>query len=393
MNKLKKLLILVLSVLAISSFAFGCGSGEDLSSKKNSASTSTSNSGTSSELYQPTEGLEYELNEDNQSYSVIGIGTATETDIVIPQTYNNLPVTSIGFCAFFENNSLMSIIVPNSVKSIGEGAFFSCKSLTSVTIGESVESVGDMVFGECDSLTSINIDEKNQHYSDIDGNLFNKNQTQLIQYAVGKTCVWYVIPDSITEICAGAFCNSRFLASLTIGENVESIGNVAFSGCFRLVEIYNESNVTITNEHYGKPEAGTCVLDEYTDISTPSKLSIDDNGYIIYTKGIEKILVGYSGTSTEIAIPNGVTQIKQYAFCCNNTITKVTIPDSVECIGESAFRSCTLLTSVTFEHTSSWFITHYETATSGRALDVTNASTNATNLKDTYGDYYWKRNA
>ena len=43
-----------------------------------------------------SEGLEYELNDDGQSYSVVGIGECIDPDVKIPEIYNNLPVTSIG---------------------------------------------------------------------------------------------------------------------------------------------------------------------------------------------------------------------------------------------------------------------------------------------------------
>ena len=49
-------------------------------------------------------------------------------------------------------------------------------------------------------------------------------------------------------------------------------------------------------------------------------------------------------------------------------------------------------TNVTFENTTGWFITSSSSATSGTNINVTNPSTNATNLKSTYADNYWKRN-
>ena len=46
------------------------------------------------------DGFEYRLNDDNSSYSVIGIGSVSDTEIVIPTVYNGLPVTEIGEEAF-----------------------------------------------------------------------------------------------------------------------------------------------------------------------------------------------------------------------------------------------------------------------------------------------------
>ncbi len=57
----------------------------------------------------PSQGLEYTLNQDNQSYSVTGIGTCEDTMLIIPFTYKNKPVTSIDNYAFFDCNSLTSI--------------------------------------------------------------------------------------------------------------------------------------------------------------------------------------------------------------------------------------------------------------------------------------------
>ena len=61
-----------------------------------------------------------------------GPGGYSGGDVIIPDTINGLPVTSIGALAFYDFNSLTSITIPNSVTMIGYAAFFSCTRLTSV---------------------------------------------------------------------------------------------------------------------------------------------------------------------------------------------------------------------------------------------------------------------
>lgn len=69
-------------------------------------------------------GLSYRLINNDMEYEVEGIGTCTETSIIIPATYLNKPVTSIGKHAFSDEFSrLTSIEIPDSVTSIGKHAF------------------------------------------------------------------------------------------------------------------------------------------------------------------------------------------------------------------------------------------------------------------------------
>jgi len=88
------------------------------------------------------------------AYRVINGGTPPN-QVVIPATYNGLPVTAIGSNAFYDCSELTSVNIPNSVISIGEYAFFHCSNLTSVTIGSGVTSIGKEAFGWCANLTSV----------------------------------------------------------------------------------------------------------------------------------------------------------------------------------------------------------------------------------------------
>lgn len=101
----------------------------------------------------PTEGLKYELLDDD-TYMVSDYnGTAIE--VIIPSTYNGKPVTSIGDYAFYNCTSLTSITIPDSVTSIGDNAFHGCSSLTSIEIPASITSIGEGTFSNCSSLKTI----------------------------------------------------------------------------------------------------------------------------------------------------------------------------------------------------------------------------------------------
>ncbi len=212
--------------------------------------------------------------------------------------------------------------------------------MTSVIISDSVTSIGYSAFEYCRGLTSI------------------------------------VIPDSVTSIGDRAFFYCTGLTSVTIGDSVTSIGYEAFEGCTNLIQ--KENGVSYVDKW---------VVDCYTSVASVTLR--------VNTVGIaDSAFYGCTGL-TSVTIGSGVTSIGSCAFSGCTGLTSISIPNSVTSIGSFAFSGCTGLTSVTFEDTSTWYYTddynNWNNKTGGTQIDVTNPTTNASNLTSAYTYYskYW----
>jgi len=151
-------------------------------------------------------------------------------------------VTSIGNCAFYYCGSLSTLTIPNSVTTIGTNAFQSCYGLTNVTIGNSVASIGSEAFDGCDGLTGITVQALNSAYCSVEGVLFDKSQTTLIQYPPARPGPSYTIPTTVTSIGDSSFYGCGRLTGVTIPNNVTNIAHAAFSRCPALANVYFQGN-------------------------------------------------------------------------------------------------------------------------------------------------------
>jgi hypothetical protein len=152
----------------------------------------------------------------------------------IPETIEDLPVTSIGTQAFYNKTTLTSVTIPNSVTSIGNSAFWGCTGLTSVTIPNSVTSIGNSAFSGCTGLTSVSIP-----------NSVTSIGTYAFYGCTGLASV--TIGSGVTSIGTAAFSSCTGLASVTIGSGVTSIGGHAFSSCTSLTSVYFQGNAPTAN--------------------------------------------------------------------------------------------------------------------------------------------------
>ena len=100
-------------------------------------------------------GLAYTL-KDNDEYEVSGIGTCTDTHIVIPSVVNSKKVTSIGKEAFNHKN-ILGVTIPEGIVTIEEFAFNDCEKLERVELPNTVTSIGKQAFCYCYQLASVTI--------------------------------------------------------------------------------------------------------------------------------------------------------------------------------------------------------------------------------------------
>ena len=255
-------------------------------------------------------GLTYSVNEDGTTCTVTGIGTCTDSEIIIPKkSPEGYRVTKIGNNAFADS-SATSITIPDTVTEIGTRAFYNCTGITEIHIPASVTKIGTQIFYKASALNTVYYDST---YSDIDNRFLSVANIKKVVFG-GEIVPRYIlnectnitdieILDSVTSIRFRAFYGCSKLTSVVIPDSVTSIGGSAFSGCSGL---------------------------------------------------------------TSIAIPNSVTSIGSYAFSGCSGLTSVTIGNSVTSIGEYAFSDCSKLKEIHYNGT----IEQWKAIQKGFAWDV-----------------------
>lgn len=243
MKPLRKILGIAVLVALLAATLSAC----DLFGKKDPTPTPTPNPGGNVQPPKPdqpqdisdaTSGLKYKLT--GNSYSVVGIlSTNTRTDVVVPETYNGLPVDTIGYNAFEGATKIKTLTLGENVTSVGDFAFKGCTALRTINLNK-VNSIGNGAFRGCKSLQFVTVSEDNEHYFVEHNVLYNKNKTTLVLYPTSNyEFDNFSIPKSVDTIRGGAFEGEDLqLEIVLIGANVKEVSYNAFIDCKNLKIYY-----------------------------------------------------------------------------------------------------------------------------------------------------------
>ena len=220
---------------------------------------------------------------------------------------NNLLISAktIGDYAFSLCSQLESVSFSDNLETIGDEAFKST-CLSEISIPSAVSHIGERAF-ETNSVKKIDVDGSNKYYTSIDGVLFNKSETEIIDYPNYTEAEFYAVPQSVTSIGEYAFGGDiPSLKTVIIPDTVTEIGNGAFMDFYGL---------------------------EYIDIPT-SVTEIGDNAF----NGCSQL--------ASITIPNSVTEIGASAFRLCSSLQSVSLTEGLKSIGDYAFSGAYELSNI-----------------------------------------------
>ena len=243
----------------------------------------------------------YRYDAQNDRVALCGTTETISGDVIVPETLDGYTITALGAGAFENLPNITSITIPNTITYISSNCVYGCAKLKTIYVPASVTQIGENAFfSSCTSLENIFVDSQNQHYTSVDGILYNKDKTVLMTCPNAKKFESFTVPYGVTTIADSAFEFHEELTTLIMPQTVTKVERFAFFSCINL------SNVTFSKN-----------------------LSV-----------IEMSAFGSCDLSGLLTLPDSLTYLEFSAFGSNYGLTEVYIPKNLYYIGSGAFSSC-----------------------------------------------------
>ena len=75
--------------------------------------------------------------------------------IVVPEKISGAEVVAVAMGAFYENDDVVAIVLPDTVKAIEDSSFLNCGNLKYVYLGSGLKEIGVMIFNYCGGIEKI----------------------------------------------------------------------------------------------------------------------------------------------------------------------------------------------------------------------------------------------
>ena len=275
--------------------------------------------------------LFYKINSDSATVSVVNPNYSyhykPSGNLVIPPSvpYGGVgyTVTTIGNCTFRFCDMLLSATLPITITTIGDSAFFWCFKLLNLIVPDSVTSIGSAAFDGLPNVIIPSTSSTDTYGARCingfieNGFIYSDSSRDDLRTYVGNAAD-VAIPESVTRIGNLAFYEQDSIVTLTITQNVETIGKNAFQACRSLSVVYFN--------------ADSCY--NIGDVRTV--------GYSTYWNPA----FGWNRNLRTIIIGDSVKIIPPYAFSMCDSLRSVSLGTSLQSIGYSAFGGCTNVESV-----------------------------------------------
>ena len=304
-----------------------------------------------------------------------------------PTIVNNDTEAILCSDAFYGCNALTSVAIPASIRVLQGGAFNGCDQLTEVTIPKTIVSINGSPFIGCSNLQNVNVEAGNNTYLSDGGVLYTIDKKQIICYPVGKTASSYTIaneveivgesafsgcvgltditiPSSVKIINNDAFRGCNGLTSVILPEQLEYIGEGAFSGCSLVTDFTIPNNVTFIggSAFYGTgitmltiPQsvvemsgnpADGCKKHETVNVEEGNPAFVSENGVLFNIDKTRIICYPAGKADNAYILPNTVKEISGGAFNNNTHLSSVTLGENLEIIGSGEFIWCSGLRDI-----------------------------------------------